>query len=108
LLFAALAIVKGKRLLGLVGVFFLPASVLGVMRLASPSSPWARRLYDPDGRRMTRSRARWTRITARRRRITDAIAGAPGSPLPATGQPDSDQPVDSEPLPTGSRSRRLE
>jgi hypothetical protein len=112
-LFAALAIVKGKRLLGMVGLFFLPASVCGVMRLASPTSPWARRLYDPDGHRMARSRARWTRITARRRRIADAIAGAPGAPVPAIGQPNLgpvDQPVESEPAPTGSRSRsrRLE
>ncbi len=97
-LFAALAITKGKRLLGMVGVFFPLASVVGVVRLASPTSLWARRLYDPDGRRMARSRARWARIAARRRRVTDAIAGAPGRPAPAADQS----------APTGSRSRRPE
>ncbi len=82
---AALTIVKGKRLLGLVGVFFTVASVVGLVRLASPTSLWARRLYDPGGRKMARSKERWARIAARRRRITNAIAGAPG--LPGTAAP---------------------
>lgn len=41
---AALAILKGKRLLGLIGIFFQVASLVGAVRLASPDSPWARRL----------------------------------------------------------------
>jgi hypothetical protein len=86
---AALTILKGKRLLGMIGVFFPPASVLGLLRLASPTSMWARRFYPPDGRRMGRSRARWKRITERRRWIADAIAGSPsptaGGAAPASG-----------------------
>jgi hypothetical protein len=74
---ATLAILKGKRLLGLVGVFIPLFSLVGAVRLAAPASPWARRFYDPDGRKMARSRARFERIQRRRRRMRDAIAGAP-------------------------------
>lgn len=78
-LLAALAILKGKRLLGLIGVFVPIVSLVGALRLASPSSPWARRFYKPGGRRVARAEARWERIQARRRRLQDAIAGAPGT-----------------------------
>ena len=76
---ATLAILKGKPLLGLIGIFIWVTSLVGVLRLAAPDSPWARRFYDPDGHKLARSRARWERIRARRRRVTDAIAGAPES-----------------------------
>jgi hypothetical protein len=81
---AVVAIVKGKRLLGLIGVFVPLASLAGAVRLAAPGSPWARQLYAPDSRRLARSRSRYQRIDARRRRLADAIAGAPTGP--AAGQ----------------------
>jgi lysyl-tRNA synthetase class 2 len=65
-----------------VGIFFFPASIVGVVRLASPRSPWARRFYSDDGKRMERSRERWRRIEARRRRVSDLIAGAPAPDAP--------------------------
>jgi hypothetical protein len=74
---AALAILKGKPLLGLVGIFIPFASLVAAVRLASPRSPWARRFYDPEGRRMARATARFERIKARRRRLSDLVAGAP-------------------------------
>jgi hypothetical protein len=80
-LLAALAILKGKWLHGLIGIFIPIASLVAAVRLASPDSAWARRLYDPDGRKLARSRARWERIKARRLRVADAIAGAPGVPV---------------------------
>jgi hypothetical protein len=80
---ATLAILKGKRLLGLVGVFIPVFSLVGAVRLASPGSPWARRFYDPDGRKMARSRTRFERIQRRRRRMRDAVAGAPEEPTGA-------------------------
>jgi hypothetical protein len=76
-LFAVLTILKGKPLLGMVGIFFVPCSVVGSVRLAAPRSPWARRFYKPDGKKIERSRERWRRIKARRRRVSDLIAGAP-------------------------------
>jgi hypothetical protein len=77
LAFSALAILKGKPMLGLIGVFVPIASIVGTVRLAAPSSPWARRRYSPQGRRMTRSQARFKRVRERRRRLMNAIGGAP-------------------------------
>ncbi|HEY2259714.1 MAG TPA: hypothetical protein VGH45_08370 [Solirubrobacteraceae bacterium] len=79
---AVTTILRGKPLLGMVGIFFFPASIVGVVRLASPRSPWARRFYSDDGKRMERSRERWRRIEARRRRVSDLIAGAPAPDAP--------------------------
>jgi hypothetical protein len=72
-----LAILKGKPLLGLTGVFVPFLSLIGAVRLASPTSPWARWRYAPDSKKMTRSKQRYERIYSRRRRLRDAIAGAP-------------------------------
>ncbi len=77
LAFSTLAILKGKPMLGLIGVFVPVASIVGAARLAAPSSPWARRRYPPDGHRMARSRARFKRVGERRRWLINAIGGAP-------------------------------
>lgn len=77
LLLAGLVILKGKRLLALFGIFFPLFSLVGAVRLASPGSPWARRRYKPGGRKLARAEARWARIGVRRRRLQEAIAGAP-------------------------------
>lgn len=80
-LLCALTILKGKPMLGLIGVFIPPASLLGSIRLAAPTSPWARRRYPVDGRKMARSRARFERVRGRRRRVLNAIGGAPSPPV---------------------------
>jgi hypothetical protein len=76
---AALAILKGKPLLGLLGVFIPFFSLVGAIRLASPTSAWARRRYPPDGRKMSSARERWERLRKRRRWLGDAIGGAPSA-----------------------------
>ncbi|MBV9048849.1 MAG: hypothetical protein JOY58_11305 [Solirubrobacterales bacterium] len=76
-LLAVAAILKGKPVLGLTGIFLPVVSLVGAVRLASPTSPWARRRYEPGGRKLERAQARWARSEARRRRFSDAIAGAP-------------------------------
>jgi hypothetical protein len=68
--------------LGLIGIFLPFVSLAGALRLASPTSPWSRRFYDPTGRRFAKAETRWSRIQARRRRLTDMIGGAP-EPSPA-------------------------
>ena len=83
-------ILKGKPLLGLVGIFVPLASFAGIVRLASPGSWWARRIYG-QGRKRERAQARWTRIEARRQRIGDVIAGTPTDELPS-GQPPPPEP----------------
>jgi hypothetical protein len=84
---AGLAALKGKPLLAIIGIFIPPFSLIGAIRLASPRSPWARRFYAPDSRRMKRSKARWARIEARRRRIGDLVAGTPSPELAVDGAP---------------------
>ena len=76
-LLAALAIFKGKPLLGLVGIFIPIVSLVGAIRLARPGSPWARRFYASKERKLARATRRWARIKKRRRRIQELIAGAP-------------------------------
>ena len=76
---AALAILKGKPLLGLLGIFLPFFSLVGTIRLASPTSPWARKRYATDGRKMRESQKRFARIQKRRRRLSDAIGGTPSA-----------------------------
>jgi hypothetical protein len=76
---AALAIFKGKPLLGLVGIFLPFFSLVGAIRLASPASPWARRRYRPDSRKLNASKARWERVRKRRQWLGDAIGGTPSA-----------------------------
>jgi hypothetical protein len=79
LLLSTVVILKGKPMLGLIGVFVPLVSLLGALRLASPGSPWARKRYAPDGGKMAESRARFERIRSRRRRLSNAIGGAPSA-----------------------------
>jgi hypothetical protein len=76
---AALAIFKGKPLLGLVGIFVPPISFVGAIRLASPTSPWSRWRYAPDGKKLARSKARFARVRKRRTWLSDAIGGSPSA-----------------------------
>ncbi|HYH32715.1 MAG TPA: hypothetical protein VD903_20265 [Pseudonocardia sp.] len=75
---AIVAILKGRPVLGVIGVLVPVLALVAAVRLARPSSPWARRRYDermlaralrrfPPGRR-----TRWDRLV-------DVFAGAPRS-----------------------------
>ena len=86
---AALAILKGKPMLGLLGIFMPLFSLVGACRLASPTSPWARRFYSPGSPKLERSQERFGRIEGRRTRLENVIAGAPSVPsrqAPAAAQ----------------------
>jgi hypothetical protein len=76
---AAVTIFKGKPLLGLLGVFVPLFSLIGAVRLAAPTSPWARRRYGPDSRKLARSRERFERVRKRRTWLSDAIGGTPSA-----------------------------
>ncbi len=84
---SAVAILKGRPFLGLIGIFIPLASLAGVCRLATPGSPWARRFYSADGHKLARSRARYARVKVRRRRLADAIGGSPSAPSSAGTPP---------------------
>ncbi|HXM87723.1 MAG TPA: hypothetical protein VN889_08810 [Solirubrobacteraceae bacterium] len=77
---SALAILKGKPLLGLIGIFVPPVSLVGSLRLAAPKSPWARRRYRPESKKLARSTARFARVRKRRAWLSDAIGGTPSAP----------------------------
>jgi hypothetical protein len=74
---AIVAVLKGRIMLGIVGLFVAPLALLGATRLARPTSPWARRRYAPGGERMQRAQRRFQREGRIGRRIADAVGGAP-------------------------------
>jgi hypothetical protein len=78
---AAITFLKGRILLGVVSIFVPLVGLVAAVRLAKPTSPWARWVYR--GRRAGRlDRARERHASERRlsdigRRLRDAIGGAP-------------------------------
>jgi hypothetical protein len=87
--FVAITFLKKKPLLGVVGIFFIPVSIVGASRLAKPGSPWAHWFYDPERgsarlrgwreRRRARSERRYTVGWSGRfeRWFSDFVGGAP-------------------------------
>ena len=59
LVFALAAILKGRVVLGVVGVFVPLVALVGAVRLARPASFWAQRWYRPGSRRRVRAEARY-------------------------------------------------
>jgi hypothetical protein len=87
LAFAVVAVLKGRVVLGVVGVFVPLVAVVAAVRLARPTSPWARRWYRGDSHRGVRSRRRFP--PGRRNRwdaLVDLFATVP--PAPATAGAD--------------------
>jgi hypothetical protein len=78
---AAIAFLKGKLLAGAVALFVPLVGVVAAVRLAKPTSPWARWRYR--GRRaprLARARKRFVQHAGRERlgdRLRDAIGGSP-------------------------------
>lgn len=81
LLFAVVALFKGKPRMAVLGAVVPLIAMVAAVRLARPTSPWARRLYR--GRATARARAmrrayhhdrRWNGL---RRRVDYLIGGAP-------------------------------
>jgi hypothetical protein len=56
---ALVAVLKGRVVLGVVGVFVPLVAVVGALRLARPGSPWARRRYPEGSSRAARSLRRF-------------------------------------------------
>ena len=77
---ALMCFAKGRVLLGVIGLFVPVVALVGALRLAHPSSPWARRRYS--GPRLEPAEARFDptrRATRWERRIADLVAGAPSA-----------------------------
>ncbi|MGZ4179634.1 MAG: hypothetical protein ACXVUL_02970 [Solirubrobacteraceae bacterium] len=85
---AVMCFLKGRVLLGVIGVFIPVVALVGAVRLARPSSPWARWRYGD--KRLEEARARFdpSRRAGRwERRIGDLVAGAPTPEPSAAGAP---------------------
>lgn len=81
LVLAAIVVLKGKVWTGVVGVFAWPLLIIGVIRLARPTSPWARWRYLSRPRKLDRAIARERRLRRPFIRakifVQDLIAGRP-------------------------------
>jgi hypothetical protein len=78
LAFVLTAAAKGRVFLATLGIFVPVAAIAGAVRLARPSSIWARRRYGPT--MMDRARERYAQSTRMARlgtRLSDLLAGAP-------------------------------
>ncbi len=83
IVFVLAAILKGRIVLGVLGLFVPIVALVATCRLARPRSPWARRFYAEGSRRLTRSRKRFPE--GRRMRwapLVDLFAGS----LPAAAE----------------------
>ena len=76
-LYCTVCAMKGKVWMTVFGLLIPFVGLVGAIRLAKPGSPWARRFYRDDGRRLARAKERWAKVEKRRHKALDAIAGAP-------------------------------
>ncbi|RBY77233.1 hypothetical protein DQ238_15155 [Geodermatophilus sp. TF02-6] len=102
LAFALVAILKGRVVLGVVGVFVPVVAIVGAVRLARPRSPWARRWYRAGSRRLARAQARYP---AGRRTRWDALVDLFTVVPPRHGVPVTAAPPPSPPAPDRPRGR---
>jgi hypothetical protein len=77
---SAVAILKGKIVMGVAGVLFPIVGLIGAIRLAKPGSIWAKRRYERGSRKLARATKRYARHTWRYQRFQDRVAGAPEGP----------------------------
>jgi hypothetical protein len=85
LLLALVAILKGRTLLGVLGVFVPLVALVAALRLARPRSPWARRRYPSGSARLRRSERRFP--AGRRNRWDPIVDMFAGGAAPATTEP---------------------
>ena len=77
--FALVAFLKGKKKLGVFGLVIPGIAIVGAVRLARPTSLWARRFYTDEnlGRSRSRTALQDERYSHLKHRFYDAIGGAP-------------------------------
>jgi hypothetical protein len=90
--FALASFFKGKPVVGAIGLLVPVVALVGTVRLAKPTSPWARRFYNPERgpERLRHERAGKLERSRRRfdvgwegrleRKLDDLIGGAPSAP----------------------------
>ncbi len=100
MVWAVICLFKGKYWTGFFGVFIPIIGVVGALRLARPSSPWARKRYADKPKKLARARRREDKMDrtwrAWREAFFDLIAGKPHLPsIPPYEPPVADQVEDS-------------
>ena len=84
--FVVVSYLKGKLFMGTVGIFLFPVAVIGALRLAKPSSPWAHSRYADNPGKLERARRRDEGFNRRWGRgkhyVWDVIGGKPHLHLP--------------------------
>jgi hypothetical protein len=83
LLFALVAILKGRIVYGIVGLLVPLVALIIALRLAHPRSPWARRFYKPGSRRRARAERRFPEG---KRTRWDALVDVFAGPVPTSNQ----------------------
>jgi hypothetical protein len=80
-LWALVAFLKGKPVVGAVGLLISMVGFWGAIRLAKPHSPWSRWFYERKPGKLERARRRFDTGWEGRleRRVTDIIGGAPSA-----------------------------
>jgi hypothetical protein len=97
-LLAIVALAKGRFLLGLLGFLVPVVALVGAVRLARPTSPWARRRYPEGSSKDLRARRRFPEQDRRRwDAVVDAVAGRPN--VPEDGAPVDETSPDDTPGP---------
>ena len=83
---ATVTLLKGKLMLGLVGIFIPVFGLIGALRLAKPHSAWARWFYTRNAKKLERARHRYEVNPGLPERFniwfTNLIGGAPSRPAP--------------------------
>lgn len=81
--FSLIALVKGKVRMAVLGILVLPVALVGAVRLARPTSMWAKRAYRSRPRARARAATRARRHDQRwdglRRRVNYLIGGTPST-----------------------------
>src|SRR3954447_2982254 len=78
----AIVALKGKVSSAVIGMFIPPVAWVAAIRLARPTSWWARHRYAPDSRKLAKAEARKEKHDRRVRIWQDRIGGAPPLPSP--------------------------
>jgi hypothetical protein len=71
------ALLKGKLVSGVVGIFIPGVALIGALRLAKPRSPWAHLRYTGNEEKLRQASLRYARLAQHKRRLWDLIGGAP-------------------------------
>ena len=102
LCFAVVCLMKGKYWTGFFGIFVPMLGIIGAIRVARPTSPWAHRRYGKKPKRLAKAQRREDHVNATwrawREAFFDLIAGKPHMPsAPAVAQTAEPAPPAPEP-----------